>query len=50
MLNSRLRELRDAGVVELGDEGYALTASGRSLRRSLVPLYRWSQDWSRRQR
>lgn len=45
VLNARLRELREAGVVERTEEGYALTASGRSLRRSLGPLYRWSQGW-----
>ena len=50
VLNSRLRELRDAGAVERTDSGYALTRSGESLRRSLVPLYRWSQEWGRQQR
>ena len=48
VLNTRLRELRDAGIVERSDAGYALTASGRSLRRALVPLWRWSQEWGRR--
>jgi DNA-binding HxlR family transcriptional regulator len=48
VLNSRLRELRDAGIVELSDSGYALTASGRSLGRLLLPLDRWAKDWARR--
>ncbi|MEN8159069.1 MAG: helix-turn-helix domain-containing protein [Myxococcota bacterium] len=47
VLNSRLRELRDAGVVERTDAGYALTDTGKKLRRSLVPLYRWSEEWGR---
>jgi DNA-binding HxlR family transcriptional regulator len=45
VLNCRLRELRDAGVVERTEGGYALTHSGEGLRRSLVPLYRWAQEW-----
>ena len=31
VLNARLRELREAGVIELFDEGYGLTAEGRRL-------------------
>src|SRR5512146_2158162 len=33
VLNSRLKELREAGLVELGGEGYALTAQGLELMR-----------------
>jgi len=47
VLNSRLRELRDAGVIERSVGGYTLTGSGESLRKSLVPLYRWSEEWAR---
>lgn len=47
VLNTRLADLRDAGLVERSDEGYALTPVGRSLGRALAPLQRWSQDWSR---
>lgn len=49
VLNARLRELREVGVVESTKDGYALTRSGRALERALVPLWRWSQEWARRQ-
>ena len=43
-LNQRLRELRALGVVELGDEGYALTRSGVRLSRILLDLHRWAEQ------
>jgi DNA-binding HxlR family transcriptional regulator len=46
VLNTRLRELREAGVVELGDDGYALTASGRELGGTLEPLRHWAERWA----
>jgi DNA-binding HxlR family transcriptional regulator len=48
VLNGRLRELRDAGIVERSDAGYVLTASGRSLGRLLLPLDRFAKEWARR--
>src|SRR5215510_6347808 len=48
VLNTRLAELREAGLVESTDSGYATTASGRELCRALEPLQRWAQRWSRR--
>ncbi len=50
VLNTRMRELREAGIVERTDTGYALTRSGDALRRSLVPLYRWSETWEGQRR
>ena len=47
VLNTRLAELRDAGVVESTDAGYATTAAGRDLCRALEPLSGWAQRWSR---
>ncbi len=47
VLNTRLRELRAAGVVERTPEGYAVTSAGRSLCRALAPLQRWAEDWAR---
>ena len=47
VLNARLGELKEVGIVECTDRGYCLTASGRRLSKSLVPLYRWSEDWGR---
>ena len=46
ILNARLKELRDAQIVDRTPEGYALTARGRELRAFVVPLARWSADWS----
>jgi DNA-binding HxlR family transcriptional regulator len=46
VLNARLRETREAGLVELrADEGYALTADGATLLASLGPLYAWASRW-----
>lgn len=45
VLNTRLGELREAGLVEAGEEGYGLSASGRRLCRALAPLYRFSKEW-----
>ncbi len=50
VLNSRLRELREAELVEKSDAGYVLTTSGKELRRALEPLSRWSEEWQRRSR
>jgi DNA-binding HxlR family transcriptional regulator len=49
VLNLRLRELRDAGIVtsEAGG-GYALTADGRDLLTAFAPLYDWAEKWGRR--
>jgi DNA-binding HxlR family transcriptional regulator len=43
-LNQRLAELRTLGVVELGDDGYGLTASGASLSRIMLELCRWADQ------
>ena len=48
VLNTRLRELRDVGLVELvGGEGYRATARAVELGELLLPLDRWSKDWAR---
>ena len=47
VLNTRLRELREAGVVERGEAGYALSESGRQLCAALAPLEGWSRRWAR---
>lgn len=41
-LNTRLKELRDARIVALGEGGYALTAQGHELRQSLAALTSWA--------
>jgi len=47
VLNTRLRELREARLIERGEEGYALTDDGRRLGKALAPLDAWSRRWSR---
>lgn len=50
VLNERLRELREAGVVVARDpSGYELTAEGRRLLEALAPIDEWARSWSRRQ-
>ena len=51
VLNARLRELREAGIVAAVDgAGYALTTDGRELLEALRPLDEWARAWARRQR
>src|SRR5215510_461104 len=44
LLNTRLKELRDAGLVD-HDAGYRLTADGRALLAALQPLSSWAESW-----
>jgi DNA-binding HxlR family transcriptional regulator len=46
LLNVRLRELREAGIVELTEHGYDLTPSGKKLRAALAPLGKWATEWA----
>lgn len=48
VLNTRLKELRAAGLVFKSDHGYALTESGRELFVLLEPLGQWSYKWTRK--
>jgi DNA-binding HxlR family transcriptional regulator len=51
VLNQRLAELRDAGIVSLREGGgYALTGEGRILLRELGDLDAWAKRWARRER
>jgi DNA-binding HxlR family transcriptional regulator len=47
VLNERLRELREAGLVEAGDGGYRLTPAGSRLHDALTPLDAWAKRWAR---
>jgi DNA-binding HxlR family transcriptional regulator len=50
VLNSRLAELRDAGIVGNNDaSGYALTQEGERLLAELVGLHDWAERWAKRQ-
>lgn len=45
-LNSRIKELRLAGIVE--PEGrYRLAGQGNALLAALRPLMQWSEDWAK---
>ena len=46
ILNARLKDLRAAGLVELGSAGYLLTERGSELLTLLVPLGRWADGWA----
>lgn len=48
VLNDRLAELRDAGIVEAAGEGYQLTREGAKLFENLAPLHQWAERWARR--
>jgi DNA-binding HxlR family transcriptional regulator len=48
VLNERLKELREAGFVELGDGGYSLTPLGQELNETSLPLYHFAERWKGR--
>lgn len=49
VLNQRLAELREAGIVEhQAEAGYALTDDGLALIEAFDPLTRWAVRWRRR--
>jgi DNA-binding HxlR family transcriptional regulator len=48
VLNQRLRELRAAGILDAGEEGYALTAEGAKLLDAFSPIDAWAERWARR--
>jgi DNA-binding HxlR family transcriptional regulator len=47
VLNTRLKELRQVGFVELGPDGYRPSAHGRELYVLLRPLGSWSKKWAK---
>jgi DNA-binding HxlR family transcriptional regulator len=48
VLNQRLHELRDAGAVEHGANGYRLSEEGRRLLEAYRPLNAWAERWAER--
>jgi DNA-binding HxlR family transcriptional regulator len=46
ILNSRIKDLREAGIVERTLEGYQLTQRGKELIELLLPFKQWSLVWS----
>ena len=47
VLNTRLAEMREAGLLAPSDAGYLLTPRGRELIEALTPLTRWAERWAR---
>ena len=48
VLNTRLHELRETGIVDIAPAGgYTLSAMGASLLESMLPLLRWSEEWKK---
>jgi DNA-binding HxlR family transcriptional regulator len=48
VLQARLSELRDAGLIELvAGDGYRLTATGHELMETFLPLHRFAERWSK---
>lgn len=46
VLQSRINELREAGIVESGDGGYSLTPLGTELSETFMPLFHLAQKWA----
>lgn len=44
-LNTRLKDLRELGIIEHDDGGYRLSESGRDLLKTLESLQAWSERW-----
>ena len=49
-LNTRIKELREAGLLTHGPDGYLLTAQGAELARRLGELPAFAQRWARKPR
>lgn len=46
ILNTRIKELREADIVERANDGYQLTTRGKELMELLRPFLDWSRTWS----
>lgn len=47
IMQTRLTELRDAGLVDLTEAGYGLTPLGRELMQLFMPLHHFAERWDR---
>ncbi|GAB3050018.1 hypothetical protein GCM10027053_06230 [Intrasporangium mesophilum] len=45
VLAERVRELKEAGILAPGEDGYSLTEQGRLLLTHLEPLDSWAKAW-----
>lgn len=50
LLNIRLGELREVGLVDHAEGGYRLTEEGRKLGSALKPLSQWAEQWGHQMR
>jgi DNA-binding HxlR family transcriptional regulator len=48
VLNTRVKELRAAGLVAREPRGYALSEAGERLLEVLLPLHAWAEGWAAR--
>ncbi len=48
-LNTRIKELRDAGLLQHGSDGYALTVSGQDLLKRMGDLQAFATKWANAQ-
>lgn len=46
VLNTRLNELREARLLENGDQGYQLSQLGVELIEQFLPLTQWAENWA----
>ena len=49
VLNTRVKELRAAGLVGRRPRGYALSDEGERLLEVILPLHAWAEGWAARQ-
>ena len=47
VLNTRIKEHREAKLIEVTDQGYAATDLGRELYAQLKPMGIWSKRWAK---
>ena len=47
ILNSRLKDLREADIVERTLDGYILTTRGNELIELIKPFGKWSRNWAK---
>ncbi len=47
LLNNRLKQLRDLGLIDHDDLGYGLTVQGKQLAGQLVGLDAWASSWAK---
>jgi DNA-binding HxlR family transcriptional regulator len=49
VLNTRVKELRAAGLLGREPRGYALSEEGERLLEVILPLHAWAEGWAARQ-